>query len=250
MIRNTETATMKEKYFESIIFPENEYRERYKKIQSLMKREGFQLLILTDDRYTWYYTGFGGAAPMGARCRPRILFIPATGDPVFLVHQSTMFCVNEMICFGKVAGYANLESMPVEQIKKCIAEFALGRGDVIGMEFGREMRININFQDVNNLIASCADYVFKDAADILIEQRTIKTELEIERIKKACSITSEAYKYGFPQIKSNMTELQIGGILENTMLELGAQGTWSWVIGSDYIRIDGLTRSKKVEEAR
>jgi len=237
-------------YFEGIIFPRDEYSRRYELLQKLMARDGFDALMLTDDRYTWYYSGFGTTGPMGARCRPKVLFIPAKGKPIFLVHQSTAFCVSEMFWGDSIRTYSNLEHAPVEDIIVCIKELGLTAGAVIGAELGREQRINLPYGDYANIASILSQYSFSDAGDILLEQRMVKTPLEIERIRKACLITSEAYKLGFKKLKEGMTEAEAGAILESTMQGLGASGTWSWVIASDYHRIDGLTRNKPIERGK
>ncbi len=237
---------MHQKYFEGIAFPKHEYERRYQKLQSLMSWDGLDLVILTDDRFTWYYTGFGGVDRMGARCRPRILLVPAKGPPLFLVHQSTAFCAREMLTQGEVRTYASLESMPVNEMLACVAELSASQG-LIGMELGRETRIELDFSSVLAFQQALPGCQFRDAAPLLWEQRMIKTPLEIQRIRRACQITSQAYREGFAKLRPGMTEVEIGSVLEQTMVELGAQGTWSWVIAADYERIDGLKRHMPVE---
>jgi len=55
--------------------------------------------------------------------------------------------------------------------------------------------------------------------------RQIKDEAEIALIEKACQISSQAYEYICEQIKPGMSELLIKRLLENRLLELGAQET-------------------------
>ena len=55
--------------------------------------------------------------------------------------------------------------------------------------------------------------------------RQIKREEEIEQIKKACEITEQAVKFGIDNIRQGITEIELAKIIEDKMLELGADGT-------------------------
>lgn len=55
-------------------------------------------------------------------------------------------------------------------------------------------------------------------------QRIVKENYEIEKIKKACEITDQAFEYIIKHIKKGMTEKQIAYELENYMLSNGADG--------------------------
>lgn len=59
---------------------------------------------------------------------------------------------------------------------------------------------------------------------IIEKQRKIKDEDEIEKIKKACEITDETFKYIIKNIKKGMTEKQVAFEIEKYMIELGADG--------------------------
>ena len=54
--------------------------------------------------------------------------------------------------------------------------------------------------------------------------RSIKTQEEKQKILKACEITFKAYQKTLKHLKEGVTELQIKQIIENYMIELGADG--------------------------
>ncbi|MBR5192383.1 MAG: aminopeptidase P family protein [Clostridia bacterium] len=54
--------------------------------------------------------------------------------------------------------------------------------------------------------------------------RGVKTKYEIELIKKACSITQETFYYALNFIKEGVTEKEIAKLIENKMVQLGAEG--------------------------
>ena len=231
--------------FSQVLFARDEYVKRLERAREIMRQNDIECLISTDDRDTWYFTGFGDVGTMGSRQRPRILILPLDGEPVFFVHHSTRACVEEMIQVGRVAVYKHLYDAPVEQIAEALAGLCKP-GSKIGVELGLEQRINISGGDFLELLESLPDYEFVDSAPVILGMKLIKSPEEIERIRTACDITSRAYIRGLKLIKEGMTELEISGLLQGIMAEEGAMGTWCWVISKDYHRIDGLTRNVRV----
>ena len=90
-----------------IRFDEAEYAERERRLRAAMAAHELDALVLSDDRHTWYATGFGDVGPIGSAARPRILVIPAAGDPAFYVHHSTRTTVAEMSFVPDVAPIAS-----------------------------------------------------------------------------------------------------------------------------------------------
>ena len=64
----------------------------------------------------------------------------------------------------------------------------------------------------------------KDCSKILNNAIAIKSESELEKIKKACKITQKAFHTAIKQVKAGMTELELKDIIENLYYEFGADG--------------------------
>lgn len=235
------------KYFQDIIFSEEEYKLRMEKSRKLMKKQGLDCLVVSEDRMTWYFSGFGAVSPIGSMARPRILVISLTEGPVFYVHRSTVTCVQEMVWFDNVVGYSDMTRAPVEMLASTIREIC-GSGKKVGFELGQDQRLGFPIRDFLQLRDNLEEFEFVDAADLLLRLRMIKTDREVERIRRACEITSLAYKYALPRIKVDMTEQEIVDLMKGTMNSYGAMGAWAWVIAGDYQRIDGIPRNRKVKE--
>ena len=62
-----------------------------------------------------------------------------------------------------------------------------------------------------------------DCALIIQQQKAIKDEQEILYIKKACEITQKAYYSALKSVKKGMTEIELKDIIENLLIEFGAQ---------------------------
>lgn len=63
-----------------------------------------------------------------------------------------------------------------------------------------------------------------DCSEVLKNQREVKTEDEIEKIKKACKIAQDAVSFAFSNVKEGMTEKELCRILEDKMVQSGAEG--------------------------
>ncbi len=66
--------------------------------------------------------------------------------------------------------------------------------------------------------------VVLDGAENLKKLRAVKTESELERIKKACEITQKSYYEALKSVKEGMTESELRDILVDLYLKNGAEG--------------------------
>jgi len=69
------------------------------------------------------------------------------------------------------------------------------------------------------------DFLVDDCSEKLSALRAVKSQSEIENIRKACEIAQKAYYNSINSIKKGMTERELKDILEQNMLSLGATGT-------------------------
>jgi Xaa-Pro dipeptidase len=222
-------------------FDDGEYAERERRLRAAMTASGLDGLVLTDDRHTWYATGFGDIAPTGSAARPRILVVPAAGPAAFFVHHSTRVTVSEMSAVPDVRTYRELGRAPMAAIADLLAERGARR---IGTELGGGMRAGATFADLETLRAGVGELV--DASAALWSVRAIKSPAEAERVRTACAITSAAYAAVFPGLRAGMSERDVAGRLRGAMAERGAHSSWVWVVSGpgEFNRVDGVTRDR------
>jgi Xaa-Pro dipeptidase len=228
-----------------IRFDEAEYAERERRLRAAMTAHELDALVLSDDRHTWYATGFGDVGPIGSAARPRILVIPAAGAPAFYVHHSTRTTVAEMSFVADVRTYRELATAPMAEIGRFLAERGARR---IGAELGGGMRIGTTVNDLDALRAIVGELV--DASPALWSVRAIKSAAEAERLGSACAITSDAYAAVFPEMHAGMTERDVAARLRAAMSERGAHSSWVWVVSGpgEFDRIDGVTRERVLDD--
>ncbi len=234
-------------WFHDLYFPTDEYEARLARSRALMDEYGFDALFLTDDRTTFYYGSFGNLNPMGSRARPRFLVLPRNGDPVQLCHQSTMVTVGEMTWIADVRGYAPLAS-PTQEIAAILTELGLASAR-IGAEIGPEQRLGISLSEFRAIEQALPAARFDDAGDLLWRQRMVKSARELEKLRRACALTTEGYVKLWSRIRPGMTEGQVRGLMTAAMAEAGARDGWAKVMVGygEFNRIDGISRDRTVE---
>src|SRR5437899_8976277 len=131
--------------WKGVRFDNAEYVERLARFQANLARQDVGVAVVADERTTWYLTGFGDVTPIGSRARPRIVVVPAEGDPTFFVHESTATTVREMTWFDDVRTYEPLGQAPVNEIAARVREAAALR---VGLELGGQLRPELTLTEI------------------------------------------------------------------------------------------------------
>jgi Xaa-Pro aminopeptidase len=174
-------------------FPKEEYENRWKKAKQLMKDKGLDALFITDGVN---YTYLSGAHRDFSYSRPTIMILPKDDEPTIIIHEFFEGAQKKETWVEDVRIYKSLLGAPVELIKEVMNEKGLAKG-VIGAELGYEQRLGISYNDFEKLKKEISSAKFLDASGIIWELRMVKSRSEIERIRKACEITSKAYEKCF-----------------------------------------------------
>lgn len=106
-----------------------------------------------------------------------------------------------------------------------------------GVTYNETLNQELNKHNVKRLLVESEAITLDKATELqknyeivaqkqLIEaKRLIKTDQEVDKIKKAVAITDKAFSYIVQEIKVGMTEVEVKSLLEKKQLELGASGT-------------------------
>lgn len=229
-----------------IRFADGEYRDRCARLRDRLARHGADAAVIADERTTWYLTGFGDAVPIGSRARPRTLVVPREGEPTFFVHESTGVTVSEMAWFGDVRGYEPLGGAPVTLIAERLRELDV---DCLAVELGGQLRSELTAGEMHELSRAAGASSVIDVAPAVWAVRAVKSEAEVDRVRRACALTTRAYARAFERIRPGVTEREIQRIVRATILEEGADDAWAIaVVGTgDYVRVDGVPRARPAE---
>jgi Xaa-Pro aminopeptidase len=102
----------------------------------------------------------------------------------------------------------------------------------IGMTFGAESMVRMPVNNLALLKQELAAFKFDDVAEVIHQQRMIKSPREIDKIRYICQLTSSSFDAlpGFAE--SGMSELEICRQMRIDLLKRGADSTPYMVAGS------------------
>lgn len=229
-----------------IRFADHEYVARLERWTARVAEAGLDALLISDERTTWHLTGFGTTAPLGSTARPRVLLLTPGGSATFLVHESTARCVSEMIAPGiDVVGYPDLAA-PVAELAAAVRAHG---AEAVGADLGGGLSPRLAPIDIRALERR-TNLELHDASRLVWELRAVKSAAEVERIRRACGITSDAYAATFSALHRGMTEAAMARVMLGHLHALGADGSWANCVTGrgEYGRVDGVPRERPVQE--
>lgn len=206
-----------------LLFPAEEYETRLNKIVKRMEESGIDALILTSDENTYYFSGFRSIVWDSKVSTPAALVITADGSMVLAASEGGSHTAYATSCADDIRTYGK-KSHPTytAAILSLLKEKRLMKGR-IGFEFGCGHKIHLNYATTQELFAELSGANMVDAADILWLVRSIKSPLEIEKIRRSCDINTESIEKGFNALRPGMTEMELYGIIMSEYFRLGAE---------------------------
>jgi len=209
-----------------VFIPEQEYKDRVKRAASLIRRDKLDVLIVNgneaDFANTRYFSGFW---PLFERCG---VAISANGDAALMVGP-------ESAHFG--ADRNRLDKLYVLKAYRESADPAYPelKADTFNDVFkgigvsGSKLRIGVaSFLDTTVVQMDAIKEAFPEAEivrsdHIMIEMRSIKSENEIACLREGYKIAEAATKQVIEEIRPGKTELQMVGVAQRVIYELGAE---------------------------
>jgi Xaa-Pro dipeptidase len=198
-------------------FGKEEYECRFQKARSLMRRYGFDAILVGDEKNYRYFTG--DRPP--TKNRPTFVLLHLKADPIVIASDFGARTAKFITHISDVRGYA----MPFSYAIVADAVRSLGVKRV-GVEcddriFGA-FHSSIQWGEFERMKGDLSGVDFSDASELLWELRVIKTEAEIECLKKAADITSEAFRRTFAEAREGMREKEVAALVSSHMALLGA----------------------------
>lgn len=201
-------------------FPPQEYQLRYSRAREIMEEEGLDALLVADAVNCRYFTGYFPRT----NNRPAFFILPLEGDPVILASSDLGARDAVQMSYVKRINAYDLPFRPVF-LSKQLNEMGLGKAR-IGVEiddrFFGSFRSQLQIGGFAELVRLLPGVTFEDSSDIMWRLRSVKTQREVECIRKACEITALAYEDTFRQTRQGMTEREVAEMLFCSMIKRGA----------------------------
>ena len=170
-------------------FETAEYKARLKAAQLAMQRHDLAAILLTTEPEVRYFTGFHTRF-WESPSRPWFVILPQTGAPVAVIPSigaalMGQTWVEDIRTWSAPDPIDDGVSLLIDALQQ------IGGGGRIGVPSGMESHLRMPLADFGRLQA--AGLVFGDDAGIIAQLRAVKTEAEIEKIARACTIAGRAF---------------------------------------------------------
>ena len=201
-------------------FSTQEFEQRLIKAQDVMQQYKLDGVLLTTPQNIRYFTGYDSQF-WESPTRPWFVIVPASGKPIGIVPEiGESEFKKTWLDDIKTWPSPRPEDEGISIVKSTLEHLTKIHGR-IGAEFGKEMAIRMPVRDLFKLKENLHTNIV-DGSDAIWEMRMIKTNTEIERIKKICSIASDAY-YDLPsKLNIGDTEREAVNKLKIDIINRGA----------------------------
>ena len=211
-------------------FSPAEFEQRTATVQSLMHDARLDAVLVTTEAEIRYFTGFHSQF-FESPTRPWFVIVPAEGKPIAVIPT-----IGES---GMAATWIDdIHTWPsprpaddgISALASTISNLPTRHGR-LGMPLGPESILRMPAGDAKKL-ADAIPHEVVDCAEMLLRQRFVKSPSEIEKIRQACQITSDAFEALPGHSRIGDSEIDITRRMRIDLLERGADSTPFMVAGS------------------
>jgi Xaa-Pro dipeptidase len=221
-------------------FPFEEYKNRWDRARKLMDERDIDALLITSKPNYTYMSGHRTGMWAVGQTRVYAMLLPKEGEATLIPHIVELYDIPRTSWIKNIKTW---EKFPfkAEYIKEAIDDLGLSSGS-IGCELGYEQRLAMPYSDFMSLQRQLPEAKFVDASDIFWKLRVIKSNGEIEYLRKAAEITSAALDKTFNTIRAGMSERDVASIFFKSMMDEGADSP-GFIFMASGIGLEKLTAS-------
>lgn len=200
---------------DDLAFPMPEYQRRLRELRERMAERGFDAVMVTTPENICYLTGFESPGYYAFEA----LIVPLEADPIMIPRRLEESGVTARTWVSVIKAYEDNED-PIEKVREVLRVFDL-QDKRIGYE--RDCWFFTATQQ-ERLFAATPMTSFVDCTGIVELGRVIKSDLEIEMIRKAARFAEAGMTAGLEAIHEGVTENDIAAAIHHAMIKAG--GEW------------------------
>ena len=221
-----------------------EFEKRTARLQRLMRERQLDAVLLTTEPNVRYITGFFTQF-WHSPTRPWFCLVPAEGKPVAVIPGigaagMAQTWIEDIRTWQSPCPEDDGISLLTQAIKELPSKF--GR---VGMTLGPESHLRMPASNFARLAKEIAPNQMVDCAHMILYLRSIKSEAEIDKIRFACLIASDAYEALPEKCGIGDSEREICQKLRMDMLARGADNSPFLVGGSNKGGYDDIIMGPK-----
>jgi Xaa-Pro dipeptidase len=197
-----------------LAFPIAEFHRRLRKVRQEMLDRGLGLLVVSTPENIFYLSGYHTA---GYYCS-QFLLVPITGDPVHITRGTEETNARALSWIDQTTSYMDHE-LPVELLAAQITK--AGYADaIIGIE---KISWFFTIADFENLQRMLPKAQYKDASMSVESARVVKSDLELDYIRKAATIANAGMTAGIAAIHEGVNENEVAAEVNRVVTSMGSE---------------------------
>lgn len=174
-------------------FPKAEYQARLAATQRRMDHYGLGAILLTCERDVRYFSGFLTRF-WESPTRPWFLIVPAQGDPVAVIPSIGASLMSKTwVRDIRTWSSPDLTDDGVSLLAETLLELTSGKA-AIGVPHGPETHLRMPLSSYQKLQLALGDRQVTDDQNVVRDLQLIKSPLEVEKIRTACTIAGKAFE--------------------------------------------------------
>ncbi len=207
-------------------FPEREYKWRMERAASLLKEENLDGLILTQTENVYYTTGIQHVDVLKSikDMPPTITILTQDMGTILIGRWPRSHAVIKDCCWPEnIICYSENEK-PADAVTRALTEHGLCKGRV-GMELGEGTRLGISTNQLDLLRKRAwesASTKVVDGSAVVWRLRSVKSDFEVERLKRSAYATCRALEYAVGIVDTGMNEIDMAREAGRVMMDEGA----------------------------
>jgi Xaa-Pro aminopeptidase len=200
------------------------------KQKARMKQEGLDALVAVAPESVIYTCGFVIPSLRIQGLRRRLAMTIVTPDDakdaLVIVDMETSTAKRRSQWFSDIRTYREFEQEATDLAGDTLKEFGLSSGR-IGIELDY-----IPVMDFAALQKRVPGVTFVDTSELFLELRSVKTQEEIARLRKAGHAADKAHKHVLEKARAGMSERDVANIITETLYSEGIQDISVLVVAS------------------
>ena len=196
-----------------LAFPMAEYRQRLARVQQEMRSRGLDLLMVYWPENLFYLTGYHTVGYFGYQ----VLFVPASGDPLFLVRRLERQNVLDLTWLDTAEVYQDTED-PLDATVRVLRERGWA-GQSIGVELDAWFLTTRHFMGLQRRLGT---FEPTDASQLVNRIRLIKSDGELRYMRAAARAAEASTAAAVKAIRPGVREYEVAAAMHQALFQAGS----------------------------
>lgn len=194
---------------------------RIQRLRANMADAKMDAMILTSRQNFEYYSGFRTLF-WTSDTRPLVAVARRDRDGIAIIINSSEERNAQawLNCHVQPLYYHGYTDVAVSAVGEFLGD--LPAGSTVGFDYGLDMFGRGSIALIDYLRAAPREFNLSDQANLIWQQRLVKSRHELESKREACRIATESFFAGLTDLRIGMNEYEFGQLLKQRMIGLGA----------------------------